>query len=123
MNESYYRPKTGHLIAFILALSLLGVILKVVIPNLVRPVVTTGHPCILNLRIIDEATRQFALENNLTNGTLVNFPNDLTPYISSNDLASLKCPSGGTYHVGPVGTTPTCSLGTTVTPAHVLPHE
>ena len=81
-----------------------------------------ANSCVNNLRQIDAAACQFALENHLTNGDRINFPNDLTPYIKlNNDGKIFGCPQGGIYHIGRVGKSPTCSLGTTVTPAHVLP--
>jgi hypothetical protein len=81
-----------------------------------------ANACINNLRQIDAAANQFALENHLTNGDRINFPNDLTPYIKLNSAGEIPgCPQGGVYHIRKVGETPTCSLGTTVTPAHVLP--
>jgi len=81
-----------------------------------------ANACINNLRQIDAAANEFALLHNLTNGDRISFPNDLTPYIKLNKDGKIpSCPSGGIYHLGRVGKTPTCSLGTTVTPAHVLP--
>lgn len=81
-----------------------------------------ANTCINNLRQIDAAANQFALVNHLTNGDRINFPNDLTPYIKLNKEGKIPaCPSGGIYHIGRVGKAPTCSLGTNVTPAHVLP--
>ena len=78
--------------------------------------------CINNLRQIDAAANQFALEHNLTNGSPINFTNDLTPYIKLNSAGKIRsCPNGGLYQISKVGDKPTCSLGTTVTPAHVLP--
>jgi type II secretory pathway pseudopilin PulG len=83
-----------------------------------------GNPtnaCINNLRQIDAAVNQFALEHQLTNGDRINFPNDLTPYIKLNSQGKIpSCPSGGIYHVGRIGKNPTCSLST-LTPAHALP--
>lgn len=101
----------------------LGLILFVAIPAFVKTRSTSSvNPCINNLRQIDAAANQFALEHSLTNGTPINFPNDLTPYIKLNSAGKIPpCPSGGTYHISKVGETPTCSLGTSVTPAHVLP--
>ena len=78
--------------------------------------------CINNLRQIDAAANGFALEHHLTNGDKINFPNDLTPYIKLNQDGKIPpCPAGGVYHVGRVGKAPTCSLGSSVTPAHALP--
>ena len=80
------------------------------------------NACINNLRQIDAAANQFALENHLTNGSPINFPDDLTPYIKLNRAGKIPgCPQGGGYRISTVGDSPTCTLGTTVTPAHVLP--
>lgn len=80
------------------------------------------NACINNLRQIDAAANQFALEHQLTNGDRINFPNDLTPYIKLNSAGKVPpCPAGGTYHIGKIGEDPACSLGSTVTPAHILP--
>jgi hypothetical protein len=81
-----------------------------------------ANACINNLRQIDAAAQQFALEHHLTNGDTINYPNDLTPYIKPNKDGKIPpCPSGGIYPLKKVGDKPTCSLGTTATPAHVLP--
>ena len=104
----------------------------VAIPNFIpNPHRQPQYICINNLRQIDSAANQFALEHHLTNGDRINFPNDLTPYfrILSDPPPQrpvvretpLECPSGGIYHISKVGNPPTCSLGNTVTPAHVLP--
>jgi hypothetical protein len=78
--------------------------------------------CINNLRQIDAAANQFALEHSLTNGDRISFPNDLTPYIKLNSAGKIPpCPSGGVYHISKVGEVPACSLGSTVTPNHILP--
>ena len=92
------------------------------IPNMPGPRFNTANACINNLKQIDSAANEFALEQHKTNGEIVNFPNDLTPYIKLNREGKISsCPEGGIYHLSKVGETPTCSLGTTVTPAHVLP--
>lgn len=72
--------------------------------------------------MIGAAANQFALENHLANGDRINFPSDLTPYIKlDKDDKIPPCPSGGIYSIKKFGEPPTCSLGTTITPAHVLP--
>jgi hypothetical protein len=98
-------------------------VLAVVIPNFVKAhSISNGNACISNLRQIDAAANQFAVDHNLTNGSPINFPDDLTPYIKLNGAGKIpSCPQGGIYHISKVGETPTCSLGTTVTPAHILP--
>jgi hypothetical protein len=83
-----------------------------------------ANACINNMRQIDGAVSEFALEQKQTTGATINFPSDLTPYIKLNTAGSIPpCPANGTYAVGTVGAIPqvTCSLSSTVTPAHVLP--
>ena len=93
------------------------------IPNFVRTHrVYNGNACINNLRQIDAAAQEFALEHGKTNGEAINYPDDLTPYIKLNKDGKIPpCPQGGVYSIKKVGDNPTCSLGTTVTPAHILP--
>jgi hypothetical protein len=95
----------------------------IAIPNFIRTRATSSqNACINNLRQIDAAANQFALEKNLKAGNKINFPDDLTPYIKLNSQGKIAaCPQGGIYSLKKVGDKPTCSLGTTITPAHVLP--
>jgi competence protein ComGC len=113
---------TGYLgIAW--AVFFIPLMMAIAIPNFVKARSTAqANGCINNLRQIDAAANQFALEHHLSAGDRINFPNDLTPYIKLNSEGKIpSCPAGGVYHISKVGETPTCSLGTTVTPAHVLP--
>jgi hypothetical protein len=81
-----------------------------------------ANACVTNLRQIEAASKLFASKNYLTNGAPINFPDDLTPYIKLNSQGKIPgCPGDGIYSIKKVGDAPTCSLGTTVTPAHVLP--
>jgi hypothetical protein len=61
--------------------------------------------CINNLRQLDGAKQQWALENNKT-GTAVPQMSDLAPYLRN---ANLVCPSGGTYTLNAANTVPICS--------------
>jgi len=107
----------------IIALLIIGVAIAVALPNFLRARGTCcGNACINNLRQLDAAVNQFALENHKTNGEHINFPNDLTPYIKQNAAGKIPgCPAGGTYYINKVGDTPICTLGNTVTPSHFLP--
>jgi hypothetical protein len=71
------------------------------------------NACINNLRQIDGAKQQWALEHGKTVGALLT-PADLLPYLKSNALPS--CPGGGVYNLNPVGIAPICSV-----PGHALP--
>jgi hypothetical protein len=74
------------------------------------------NACISNLRQIDAAKNQFALENKKTNGDTVTEA-DLKPYIKLDASGNFpKCPAGGKYTIGKIGENPTCSID-----GHVLP--
>jgi prepilin-type N-terminal cleavage/methylation domain-containing protein len=113
------------LVEIMIVVAVIGLLAAIAIPNFVnsraRSQATT---CISNMRQIDYAIQQFAMEKGLANGATLNFPNDLTPYIKLNHASSIPgCPASGIYTAQLVGNTPSvlCSLGSTVTPPHFLP--
>lgn len=69
--------------------------------------------CINNLRHIDGAKQQWALENRKDANALP-VETDLAPYLKD---GVPKCPAGGVYALNTVGVIPTCTL-----PGHILPH-
>lgn len=74
------------------------------------------NACINNLRQLDAAKNQFALEKGKTNGAPVTEA-DLKPYVKLDANGNLpKCPAGGKYTIGKVGESPTCSVA-----GHFLP--
>jgi len=68
--------------------------------------------CINNLRQIDGAKEQWALEKQKPRGALLTVA-DLAPYLKTNALPT--CPAGGVYTINPVGYAPLCSI-----PGHAL---
>jgi prepilin-type N-terminal cleavage/methylation domain-containing protein len=113
------------LVEIMIVVAIIGLLAAIAIPNFVKSRATSqANACINNMRQIDAAANQFALEAKLTTGSPINFPNDLTPYIKLNNASSIPgCPASGTYTCGNVGAIPavTCSLGSNVTPPHVAP--
>lgn len=76
---------------------------------------TDADPCANNLRQIDAAINQFALEQHKHTGDPVSLE-DITPYIKLNSRGKIPgCPAGGIYSAMIVGVEPTCSLGTNPT--------
>ena len=73
------------------------------------------NTCINNLRQIDAAKQQWALENSKTDEA-VPVTLELLPYLKGNVFP--VCPGGGTYTINAVGVPPTCSI-----PGHVLPSQ
>ncbi len=71
------------------------------------------NACINNLRAIDGAKQQWALEKNMP-ADAVPTVKDLLPYLK--DGIFPVCPGGGTYSINSVEAVPTCSI-----PGHALP--
>jgi hypothetical protein len=71
------------------------------------------NACINNLRQIDAAKQQWALEKNKRMNA-VPAAEDLLPYLK--DGVFPVCPAGGTYYIGSVAELPQCTV-----PGHVLP--
>jgi len=113
------------LVEIMIVVAIIGLLAAIAIPNFVKARATSqANACINNMRQIDAAANQFALEQKKKTGDTINFPSDLTPYIKLNASSSLPpCPASGTYTCGNVGAIPqvTCSLSSTVTPPHILP--
>lgn len=71
------------------------------------------NTCINNLRQIDGAIQQWALENKQPADALV-VAKQIEPYLPGTKLP--VCPSGGVYTIATVSAAPTCSI-----PGHALP--
>jgi len=113
------------LVEIMIVVAIIGLLAAIAIPSFVHARATSqATACINNLRQIEAAVQQVAIENGLHVGDTVNYPDDITPYIKLNSNLQIPgCPAGGTYSLATVGSIPQaiCSLGNTVTPAHVLP--
>ena len=108
-----------------IVVAIIGLLAAIAIPNFVKARATSqANACINNMRQIDGACQQWALEKGKKAGDPITLAVDLTPYIKLNSSSSIPpCPAGGTYTVGTVGAIPqvTCNLAATVTPPHVMP--
>jgi DNA repair exonuclease SbcCD ATPase subunit len=84
--------------------------------NQANQAVRAQNACVNNLRLIDAAKQQWALENKKQTTDTPAW-DDLKPYLGRGPNGEMpSCPSGGTYTVGTVGERPTCSV-----PGHALP--
>jgi hypothetical protein len=69
--------------------------------------------CINALRMIDGSKQEWALEKHAATNAVPTLE-DLRPYLRHKDepdLTWLRCPSGGTYTIGPMDKPPKCSFG------------
>jgi competence protein ComGC len=121
MNEPKEKSSPAKIIATLAVCLLVGFVVVIVIPNFVRATYeTAANGCINNLRQIDAAKNEWALENGKTNCVVAE--NDIKPYIKLDSNGNLpKCPAGGIYTIGRIGEDPKCSIGTSAWPNdHVL---
>jgi prepilin-type N-terminal cleavage/methylation domain-containing protein len=107
--------KSGFtLVEIMIVVAIIGLLAAIAIPNFVRARTTAQtNACINNLRQIDGAKEQWALENKKVTGATVN-DTDITPYLKNSAMPT--CPAGGKYTAGNVGTDPGCDQS-----GHALP--
>jgi len=98
------------------AVAVPGMLAAIAIPNFVKArTVSQQNACINNLRQLDAAENEWALEKGKKTGDVCT-ADDLKPYIRLINGQLPKCPAGGTYTINPAGQAPTCSIA-----GHKLP--
>ena len=115
MRISTSRKSGFTLVEIMIVVAIIGLLAAIAIPNFVKARTTAQtNACIANLKQIDGAKQQWAVENKkATSDTPVD--TDLfgaTLYIKTKPA----CPAAGTYTLGTVGTSPSCTIA-----LHVLP--
>jgi hypothetical protein len=90
----------------------MGLMAAIAIPSFVKARNTSQkNACINNLRMIDSAKEQAALEYSWKNGHPIEpgSPDEakVMEYLKNRTIP--RCPCGGIYTIGPIGTLPTCS--------------
>jgi prepilin-type N-terminal cleavage/methylation domain-containing protein len=106
------------LVEIMIVVAIIGLLAAIAIPNFVRARTTSQqNACINNLRQLDGAVQQYALENKLASGSTYALT-DLKVYIKLDSTGNLpKCPGGGSYTAGAsVTNPPTCNVAN-----HALP--
>jgi prepilin-type N-terminal cleavage/methylation domain-containing protein len=113
------------LVEIMIVVAIIGLLAAIAIPNFIKARETARkNTCINNLRLIDGAIQQWALENS-KNSTDTVVITSLTTYLGRGGKGTIngtgpgatKCPSGGSYTASNVNAQPQCSFGS----GHVLP--
>ncbi len=114
MNR-FRKNKGFTLVEIMIVVLIIGILLAIAVPNFIQARNTSRtKTCIANMRQIESAKEQWAMETNQAS-TAVPVQGDLYPtYMKSWPT----CPAAGTYTIGAISASPTCSVGG----AHVLPN-
>jgi len=112
-------------VEIMIVVAIIGLLAAIAIPNFIKARATSQqNACINNLRQIDGAINEWALETGQSNGNTVTAVSTVSAYIklNSNNLVP-GCPAGGTYTTSTVGANPqvSCSLSTLAGTPHKLP--
>lgn len=113
MRINTNRKSGFTLVEIMIVVAIIGLLAAIAIPNFVKARTTAQkNACINNLRQIDGAKEQWALENKKKSGDEI-VEADVNGYIKG---GAPTCPAGGTYTYGIVDAKPTCGVTD-----HVLP--
>ncbi len=107
---AFLRSQRGFsLLEIMITVGVIALLAAVAVPNFIQARnAARGSTCVNNLRLIDSAKEQFAIENNLATG-VATISDDVTPYLKANAFPA--CPSTATaYTTNPIGFYPVCAL-------------
>ena len=126
MNAQHIRSRGFTLVEIMIVVSMIGLLAGIAIPSMMRSrTQAQKNGCIENLRQIDGAKQQWAMEKS-QGSDVTPVDADLQPYLNRNGSGLMPiCPAGSvgstfdqTYTIKTVGENPECLI---VPATHVLP--
>lgn len=113
------KGKGFTLLECMIVLTIISLLAAITVPSMVRARTTSQmHDCINNLRQVDGAIQQWAIESNAGMGTPVT-SGDIRPYLGrggSGSIQSVFCPAditkqfNNSYTITDTGTKPACAV-------------
>jgi prepilin-type N-terminal cleavage/methylation domain-containing protein len=128
MNAKRCYKSGFTILEIMIVVSIIGLLAALLIPNVMRARARSqSAACINNLRQIDAAKQQWAMENRQLS-TAEPQQSDLDPYLNRSGSANgVLCPAGGPdatftscYSINPVSTLPTCNIVPSGLNAHAM---